>query len=128
MLPDLPGFAAHHVERARFGGERETLPFVAVGAAKPKLAGSPQRQPEDLVEVRLVAVPSNAHADIVLGTQNLPDGSGRQIAEIFNRTDDRYQLCGDWLGLLKSLRGVIVAEAERSNPPFSFVGAELEWL
>jgi hypothetical protein len=27
--------AAYHVERTRFGGERETLPFVAVGTAKP---------------------------------------------------------------------------------------------
>src|SRR5258708_26136060 len=24
VLPDLPGFAAHHVERTRFGGWRET--------------------------------------------------------------------------------------------------------
>jgi len=27
--------AAHHVERTRFGGERETPPFVAVGTVKP---------------------------------------------------------------------------------------------
>src|ERR1700710_2424615 len=66
VFPDPPGFAVDHVERTRLRIPCETLPFVARRAAKPKLAGSPQRQSEDPVEVRLVAVPSDADTDVVL--------------------------------------------------------------
>jgi hypothetical protein len=46
-------------------------------AAKPKLAGSPQRKAEDFAEVRLVAMPSDADADIVLRAKDLADASRR---------------------------------------------------
>src|SRR4051794_21362054 len=73
VLPDLPRCAGHHVERTRLRIQRETLPLVVDGTSKPELAGCLQREPEDLVEVRLVAMPADAHADVVFGTENLTD-------------------------------------------------------
>jgi hypothetical protein len=52
VLPNLPGFAAHHAERTRFGGERETLPFVAVGTAKPIPRMGPAPSLQSLTERR----------------------------------------------------------------------------
>src|ERR1700754_3324164 len=68
VLPDMPGRAGHQVERTGLRIQRETLPLVTDGTAKPELAGGLQREPEHLVEVRLVAMPSDAHAGIVFGT------------------------------------------------------------
>ena len=82
VFPDPPGFALHHVERTRLRIYCETLPFVAGRAAKSKLAVSPQGQPEDPVEVRLVAVPSDADTDIVLRAQDLADALRRQIEHL----------------------------------------------
>src|SRR5216684_1149718 len=122
VLPHLPGFAAHHVARTGFGGQREALPLVAHGATKPELAGSPQREPEDFVEMRLVAVPPDANADIVFGAKDLPDACLRQFAEPFNGGDDRCQPARDRLGFLKLSQRIIIAETERRDPSFAFEG------
>src|ERR1700738_5016212 len=115
VFPDPPGFALHHVERTRRRIQGETLPFVAGCAAKPKLAGSPQGQPEDLVEVRLVAVPSDADTDIVLRAQDLADAFRRQMAKGFDGACDRRQPGGNRISLRKPLERVVVAIAERRH-------------
>src|SRR3984893_5784387 len=109
VLPHLPGLAAHHVERTGFGGQREALPLVAHGATKPEFAGSPQREPEDFVEMRLVAVPPDADADLVFGAKDLADAFLRQLTEPFNGGDDRCQAARDRLGLPKLFSRVIIA-------------------
>ena len=66
VLPDAAGFAGHHVERTRFGFEREPLPGTSGLASKAKLAGRRKRQSKDLVEVRLVAVPADPGSLFIL--------------------------------------------------------------
>ena len=107
-------FAAHRIERARFGSQRKTLPFVTSRtAAKSKLAGSPQREPEDLVEMRLVAVPADADPDIVFGAKDLVHTSRRQTAKCLDGAGDRCQPARNGIGFLNSaLERVVVAETE----------------
>src|ERR1700716_3380316 len=120
VVPDPPGFAVDHVERTRLRIHCETLPFVAGRAAKPKLAGSPQRQSEDPVEVRLVAGPSDADTDVVLRAQDLADAFRRQMAKTFDRPGDRRQPGGNWVGLGQPLKRVVVAIAERRHTALAF--------
>src|SRR5581483_11634285 len=67
VLPTRARLAVHQVERARLGIEREALPLVSLAAAKAEAAGAAQRNAEHLVEMRLVAMPADADADVIVG-------------------------------------------------------------
>src|SRR6516162_2051773 len=126
VLPAFAGFAVNQVKRARFGIEREALPSAAPAAAKAESAGAAERQAEDLVEMRLVAMPADADADIVVRAEHLPHACLRQIAEAFDRPRDRLEPVRDRVALFKLLQRVVVAEAERLDPPVAFEHTELE--
>ena len=119
MFPNLPRGTRHHVERAGFGIEREALPRLAGGFAESELAGGSQRETEYLVEMWLVAVPADADPDVVFGTKNLPD-SGFKAAECLDFRDSLCQPVGNRFGPPQLTQGVVVAEAERGDPPIAF--------
>ena len=73
MFPDLSRGSGHHVERPRFGIEREAIPRLAGQSAEPEFAGESQRKAEHLVEMGLVAVPADADPNVVFGEEDLLD-------------------------------------------------------
>src|SRR6516225_7933933 len=81
VLPRMPRLALHQIERARLGTKRKALPLVAAPAAEAKLAGAAKREPEDLAEIRFVAMPADADAGLVFGAEYLPHAALRQLAE-----------------------------------------------
>jgi hypothetical protein len=93
VLPYMSRGAGHHVERARFGIEREAIPVLAGGSAEPKLAGGSERKTEYPVEVGLVAVPADADADAILRAKNLLNQDTR-AAERFDLFDDLSSQAG----------------------------------
>src|SRR4029077_3212181 len=89
VLPLVPRLALHPIQGARRGIERKTLPSIALAAAKAESAGARQRQPEHLVEMRLVAMPADADTDIVVGAEHLADAAFGQFVKAFDLTRDR---------------------------------------
>jgi hypothetical protein len=127
VLPDRPGFAGQPINRTRFGAKREALPIGPGGPAKPEIAGGPQRQPEYLTEMRLVAVPSDADADRIFGAEYLTHQRSR-AAELLDGFRERFEPRRYRLGRLHSAMRIVVAKAERLNPPLALVGAKLKRL
>ena len=127
VLPDLPRRPRHHVERSWPSLERETFPLSVGGPSKPQLAGRSQRQAEHPVEVRLVSVPADPDADVVLGTKDLAN-SGFWATESFDFLDYRAQPLGYRIGLLEPSHGIVVSKSERGYAALAFVLAELERL
>src|SRR4051794_41622750 len=103
----MAGGARHHVERAWLGIECKALPLFALGTAEAELAGRAQGQAEHLVEMRLVAMPADADACVVLRAKDLPD-LGRRTAERLDLFDDRTQPLRDRLGLLQAPLGILL--------------------
>src|SRR5215213_10569783 len=77
--------------------------------------------------MRLVPVPTNPHAHLVLSTKHLAD-PGRRSAKSLYCSDHRSKPCWNRLGLLQPPQRVVVTEPERGHPPLAFIGAELERL
>src|SRR5436189_144189 len=120
VLPDMPGFPSHDVERARLGIQGEALPFPAALAPEAEFAGRTKRQPEYFVKMRLVTMPSNSDTGIVFGAKNLFYLRSR-AAIGFDFPDHRHQPFRHLLGFLKPPLGVVVFEAERSAARLRFV-------
>ena len=59
------------------------MPVFAGRSAETQFAGGPQRKAEYLIEMRLVAVPADADADVVFGAEDLLD-PGRRPAKCFD--------------------------------------------
>src|SRR5262249_51480466 len=91
VLPDMAGGAGHHVERAWLRVEREAFPLVAGFAAETEFAGRGEGEPEYLIEVLFVAVPTDAGADIILRAERMLDAARRQGREAFNPSGQRHQ-------------------------------------
>ena len=104
-----------------------TLPGVAGRPAKAEPAGRAQRQAEDSIVMGLVAVPADADADVVFGAKNLPN-SCRGAAERFDFLDRLCQPVWHRFGPLQQTQVIVVAEAERGDPPLTFELAELKGL
>ena len=75
----------------------------------------------------LVAVPADADADVVFGAKNLPN-SCRGSAERFDFLDSLCQPVWHRFGPLQQTQVIVIAEAERSDPPLTFELAELKGL
>src|SRR5579871_1499929 len=101
VFPPAAGFTVHQIQRARFGVESEALPFVAKTAAEAEPAGAAERQSEHLVEMRLVAMPADADADVVIGAKDLPHASRRQPAESLDLLRDGPEPVRDRLARLQ---------------------------
>jgi hypothetical protein len=86
----MPRSAGDHVERARTDIERKALPFFASRFAETEFAGGPQRETEYTIEMRLVAMPSNADADIVFRAKDLAN-PGTSAAEGLDLSNDARQ-------------------------------------
>src|SRR3954451_15952804 len=77
--------------------------------------------------MRLVAMPADPDAGVVLGAKYLPD-FGRPTAERLDLFDDRSQPLRDRLGLLQPPQRVVVLKTERRHAPLALVLAELKRL
>ena len=75
------------------------MPFFAGRFAETEFAGGPQRETEDTIEMRLVAMPSDADADIVFRAKDLAN-PGAGAAEGLDLSDDVRQPGRDRIGLL----------------------------
>src|SRR6478752_522663 len=102
MLPNMPGFSGHDVERARRGIQGIALPFLAALAPEAEFTGRTERQPEYVVKMRLVPMPSNSDTGIVFSAKNLPYLCGR-AAIGFDFLNHRRQPFRDLLGFGKPL-------------------------
>src|SRR5690242_18268156 len=78
--------------------------------------------------MRLVAMPADADADVVIGAKDLPHASRRQLAKSLDVLRDGPEPVRDRLARLQFLQGVVVAEAERFDAAMALEGAELERL
>src|SRR3954451_10333110 len=125
VFPYLPRFAGHHVKRGRLGIERVAPPLFAKFPSEPEFARRAERKAENPVEMRLVAVPADPHADVVFGTKNLRDVC-RRSAERFDHYDERTKPVRYWLGVLQPSQRIIVTEPERGHAALAFIGAKLE--
>jgi len=97
-------------------------------AAKAEAAGAAERYPEHLVEMRPVAMPADADADVILGAQHLPHAAVRKFAKSLHGAGGSLEPFRDRLARLKFLQRVVVAEAERFHAPVAFERTELERL
>src|SRR6266550_911859 len=127
VLPVPSGGIRHHVDRPWSRIERKAFPFVTRGAPKAELARRAQRQPEYSIEVRFIAVPTDADAGIVFGTEDLGD-FGSRAAEPFDTFNQRCDPWRDRIGLLQTTQRVVVAKAERRHSPLALILAELKRL
>ena len=91
------------------------------------LQADPSERPNILIEMRLVAVPADADADVVFGAKDLPDPGcrGRRMSR---PSDDFRQPGRDRIGPLQLAQVIVVSEAERRDPPLAFKLAELKGL
>jgi hypothetical protein len=126
MLPDVPGFSRHDIERARLGIQGEPLPFLANLAAETEFAGGPERQSEYFLEMRLVPVPPDAGACVVLGAKDLHYSRAHSPVG-FDFLNHGRKPCRWFVRFLKPLQRVVIFEAEGCDTPLAFERAELEW-
>jgi hypothetical protein len=124
----MPRGGGHHVDRARFGIERETFPGLTGGSAESELAGGSERKTEYSVEVGLVAVPADADPDVILRAENLLNPRFWAAERLDPSNDDLVQSSRDRLGALQLPRRGVVSETERSDPPLALELAELTGL
>ena len=88
--------------------------------AKPELAGRRDRQAQNLLEMRFVAMPADSHANTVFGEEQLPDGCSWQAGPGLNPCSQRRDPVREVFSLFEFLLTVIVmppTEATRRLPP-----------
>jgi hypothetical protein len=77
--------------------------------------------------MRLIAVPTDAHPNVVFGAKTLPD-PGPWAAEFLDLRDDLFQPSWDRIGPLQLAQSVVVSKTERRHPPLALKLAKLERL
>ena len=75
----------------------------------------------------LVTVPADADADVVFGAKNLPN-SCLGPAERFDFLDSLGQPAWHGFGPLQQTEVIVIAEAERGDPPLTLELAKLKGL
>jgi len=97
-------------------------------AAQAQPAGRQEGQGDDVLEHRLVAMPADRHARVIFGDQRLlqalyveaGDGGG-QLAQGLEEIRHRFTHP-------ERTAGIVVAPAERYDPPFAEITVEFEGL
>jgi hypothetical protein len=125
MLPDLPRGPRHLVDLSRQGFAGAALPLGLSLSPKTEFAGGAEREAENSLKLRLVAVPADSNADVVFRAEDLLD-LGAWAAEPFDLSHYIEKPCRNRLGLREAPQRVVVAESKRSDPPFALILPELK--
>jgi len=127
VLPLRACRPAQEVGGARLGHEVDPLPFsVADRASETEHAGREQRQPDDLAEHRLVAVPSDGRARAILCDEYVLKRVGIQLGELAGGRAELTEERGNVVNPVEAARGKVVVPAEGNNAALSRVAVELE--
>ena len=116
------------VERSRLEVEGISFPFVTFLAAEPESAGGAERDADDIVEDRFVAMPADRCARGILCDKDVREVFRRKAGEGGSLSTKRLEEFGDILNAVERERSEVVSPTERNDPPFSGVAVELEFF
>ena len=121
-----PGGAAEDICRSRHHVERAAFPTVAEPPAEAEKAGCEERDRDDVLEHRLVAMPADRRSRRIFGDQDLLQAfrceSGDLCGAFAQRQKELGQRCR-WTDLPSR---IVVAPAERDDPASAQEAVEFE--
>src|SRR5262249_4151243 len=128
VLPFAAHGAPQQIRRARLQFDRGALPSAGALSPQPKAAPRAERDADDILEHRAVAMPADPGARRVFGDERMREGVRAEAGNTCGLVAQRQQKFRDVGGRLHTARREIVMPAERHDATVAEITVKLERL